>query len=380
MKRKMLLLSVLLVLLIWGSACGGNTPAKESEHAALVPTLPVIQSSMATISTKVQPDSETEPDTLPAETTTQETTKETTIETTAETTAETTTETKSTAETTTESTAETTTETSTETSAETTIETTAETTIETTAETEAFAASSAQVQSETSTAQTASGLWTPVATLEADWATRAVSEQYYTNADFGFSTYVSPYDRDGDGIEDQADILQGARDYVATRPEYDAGYFETGWPPEGKGVCTDVFNYALLAAGYDMQALMDRDVKLRRWAYDWEVGDNKIDFRRTRNLLVFCDQYLEKLTLDPYDYEAWQPGDIVIFAGRETGMWPGHIAIVSDRRASDGLPYLIHHTDNDRFSYEQDFLTTPQRIIRGHYRVGNLASHGELFE
>ena len=50
-------------------------------------------------------------------------------------------------------------------------------------------------------------------------------------------------------------------------------------------------------------------------------------------------------------------------------MWPGHIAVVSDRRASDGLPYLIHHTNNDRFSYEEDYLTTPQRIIVGHFRV-----------
>ncbi len=219
--------------------------------------------------------------------------------------------------------------------------------------------------------ETKPGLWAAVPTDSADWATRATSDVIYYLEDFGFTTYVSPYDRDGDGIEDQADILQGAKDYVATRPVYDTGYFAGGWPPAGRGVCSDVAAYALKAAGYDLQKLVDDDVKANPDIYGIAPGDNdpNIDYRRTRNLLPFFERYAEKLTLDPYDYEAWQPGDIVIFESPTKGMWPGHIAVVSDRRASDGLPYLIHHTDNDRFSYEQDFLTTPQRIIKGHYRV-----------
>ena len=217
-----------------------------------------------------------------------------------------------------------------------------------------------------------SGIWSVVPTEAADWATRATSDVIYTNEDFGFTTYLSPVDFDGDGIEDQADILQGAKDYVATCPVYDTSYFAGGWPPEGRGICADVIAYALLAAGYDIQALMAKDVALRPEAYPGTVGDASIDHRRTRNLQPFFETYFEKLTIDPYDYEAWQPGDIVLFADPVNGMWPGHVAIVSDRRAADGLPYLIHHTDNDRFSYEQDFLTTPQRILVGHYRVGNL--------
>ncbi len=219
--------------------------------------------------------------------------------------------------------------------------------------------------------ETKPGLWAEVPTDSADWATRATSDVIYYLEDFGFTTYVSPYDEDGDGIEDQADILQGAKDYVATRPVYDTGYFAGGWPPEGKGVCSDVAAYALLAAGYNLQDLVDADVKAHPEDYNMTAGDadRNIDYRRTRNLLPFFEKYGESLTLNPYDYEAWQPGDIVIFSSPEHGMWPGHIAVVSDRRASDGLPYLIHHTNNDRFSYEEDYLTTPQRIIVGHFRV-----------
>ena len=221
---------------------------------------------------------------------------------------------------------------------------------------------------------TKSGLWSTVPTEKADWATRADSEIVYYHEDFGFTRLRSAYDRDGDGTDDLADMLQGAKDYVATRPVYDTGYFAGGWPPAGRGVCTDVVAYALKAAGYDLQAMVDADVKKRPDAYPAGAGDKNIDYRRTRNLYPFFEQYFEKLTLDPYDYEAWQPGDIVLFAHPEHWLSPGHVAIVSDRRAADGLPYLIHHTDNDRYSYEQDYLTTPKRIILGHYRPKGEAS------
>ena len=229
----------------------------------------------------------------------------------------------------------------------------------------------ALTEAETTAAPGKPGLWAAVPTDSADWATRAVSEITYYLEDFGYAVYVSPYDKDGDGVEDQADILQGAKDYVATRPVYDSGYFAGGWPPEGKGVCSDVIAYALLAAGYNLQELVDADVRAHPEVYNIAAGDNdpNIDYRRTRNLLPFFERFAESLTTDPYDYGAWQPGDIVIFASPKTGMWPGHIAVVSDRRASDGLPLLIHHTNNDRYAYEQDFLTTPQRIIKGHFRV-----------
>ena len=43
-------------------------------------------------------------------------------------------------------------------------------------------------------------------------------------------------DKDGDGIDDQADILQSALDYIAAKPKYKSKYYQTGYPDDGYGV------------------------------------------------------------------------------------------------------------------------------------------------
>ena len=53
----------------------------------------------------------------------------------------------------------------------------------------------------------------------------------------------SSVDKDNDGIDDQTDILQGALDYVASRPKYKSKYYRTGYPNDGYGVCTDVVGF-----------------------------------------------------------------------------------------------------------------------------------------
>ena len=63
----------------------------------------------------------------------------------------------------------------------------------------------------------------------------------------------SSVDKDNDGIDDQTDILQGALDYVASRPKYKSKYYRTGYPNDGYGVCTDVVAFALKNAGYDLK-------------------------------------------------------------------------------------------------------------------------------
>ena len=55
-----------------------------------------------------------------------------------------------------------------------------------------------------------------------------------------FLISVVPVDMDGDGIDDQTDILQGARAYIASNPVYKSRYYETGYPDDQYGVCTDV--------------------------------------------------------------------------------------------------------------------------------------------
>ena len=167
-------------------------------------------------------------------------------------------------------------------------------------------------------------------------------------------------DRDDDGVVDQTDILNGALAYVSTRPKYKSRYYETGYRDDGYGVCTDVVAYALKNAGYDLQALVDTDIREHPEEYGITAPDKNIDFRRVRNLKAFFSRNTVKLTTNVSETEQWQGGDIVIFER--------HIGIVSDRRNKNGVPYVIHHNDPWQTAYEQDVLEKRTDIV-GHYRI-----------
>ncbi len=174
------------------------------------------------------------------------------------------------------------------------------------------------------------------------------------------SQFHSSVDRDDDGVDDQLDILNGALAYVSTHPKYKSRYYETGYPDDGYGVCTDVVAYALKNAGYDLQALVDTDIREHPEEYGITAPDKNIDFRRVRNLKVFFSRNTVKLTTNVSETEQWQGGDIVIFER--------HIGIVSDRRNKNGVPYIIHHNDPWQTAYEQDILEKRTDIV-GHYRI-----------
>lgn len=165
---------------------------------------------------------------------------------------------------------------------------------------------------------------------------------------------------DGDGIDDQVDILEGALDYVNTHPKYRSKYYTTGYSDDGYGVCTDVVANALRAAGYDLMELVSEDILQHPEDYDIDKPDKNIDFRRVRNLQVFFRNNAVSLTTDVHDVTNWQGGDIVIFKN--------HIGIVSDRRNRDGVPYVIHHNDPYQTVYEQDILESRDDLV-GHYRM-----------
>ena len=167
-------------------------------------------------------------------------------------------------------------------------------------------------------------------------------------------------DADGDGIDDQTDILQSALAYVATCPRYRSAYYAGGYSDDGYGVCTDVVAYALLGAGYDLQRFVDEDIAADSGAYGIDVPDPAIDFRRVRNLAVYFKRNAQALTTDTSDLEAWQGGDIVLY--------DGHVGIVSDRRDAHGVPYLIHHASPFQLAYEEDRLES-YGAITGHYRM-----------
>ena len=182
----------------------------------------------------------------------------------------------------------------------------------------------------------------------------------YTNEDFGIETYKSKIDRDGDGIDDQTDILNNARKYVATKPKYKSKYYSTGYPNDKYGVCTDVIAISLRDAGYDLMELVAEDIKNNPQNYNIDVVDKKIDFRRVTNLQVYFDTYATKLTIDPNEISMWQGGDIVVFKK--------HIGIISDKRNKDGIPFVIHHANAFQRYYEEDILGTRNDLV-AHYRI-----------
>lgn len=187
-----------------------------------------------------------------------------------------------------------------------------------------------------------------------------IPHKYYSNADFDIKEFHSSVDKDGDGIDDQSDILKGVRAYIATKPKYKSAYYATGYPNDEYGVCTDVVANGLLAAGYDLMELVNEDILANREDYDIEKPDKKIDFRRVRNLYVYFQNTAISLTTDVMEIEEWQGGDIIVFKS--------HIGVVSDRRNSQGVPYVIHHGSPQQLRYEQDILLGRDDII-GHFRI-----------
>lgn len=182
----------------------------------------------------------------------------------------------------------------------------------------------------------------------------------YTNKDFNIETYKSQVDKDKDGIDDQTDILDNVRKYIAKNPQYKSRYYATGYPDDQYGVCTDVVGQGLKGAGYDLMELVDKHILENRDKYNIETVDKNIDFRRVRNLNVYFSNTAITLTTDITKIAEWQGGDIVVFEK--------HIGIVSDNRNKNGVPFVIHHANPYQKYYEEDILESRDDII-GHYRV-----------
>ncbi len=187
-----------------------------------------------------------------------------------------------------------------------------------------------------------------------------IPHKQYSNEDFNIKTYTSNVDKDGDGIDDQTDILNNVREYIATNPKYKSQYYANGYPDDEYGVCTDVVAFGLKNAGYDLMQLVNEDIQNNRDDYEIETIDKNIDFRRVNNLQVYFDNHAISLTTDITKIDEWQGGDIVIFNN--------HIGIVSDKRNKRGITFVIHHANPYQRDYEEDFLELRNDII-AHYRI-----------
>ena len=188
-----------------------------------------------------------------------------------------------------------------------------------------------------------------------------ITHDMYDNEYFGIETYKSSVDKDGDGVDDQTDILNSVREYIKTEPKYKSKYYNGGYPDDEYGVCTDVVAFGLKGAGYDLMELVDEDITNNPDNYDTDAGDKNIDIRRVRHLKVYFKNNAISLTTDLGKIEEWQGGDIVIF--------DSHVGVISDKRNKKGVPFIIHNANPVQSSYEEDLLLYGYYKIVGHYRM-----------
>ncbi|SUY46817.1 Uncharacterized protein conserved in bacteria [Clostridium putrefaciens] len=192
-----------------------------------------------------------------------------------------------------------------------------------------------------------------------------IPEKVYKAKDFSIEIIKSQNDYNDNGIDDYTDILLGARKDALNKPVYKSVYYDGGYPPEKEGVCSDVIWRAFENAGYSLKDMVDEDINNNLLMYQRVGGkaEKNIDFRRVPNLKVYFDNNAVSYSLDPYEVSQWQPGDIVIF-----GEDYSHIAIVSDKRNSEGVSYIIHNAAQPK--REEDALISYSKSlsITGHYR------------
>lgn len=140
---------------------------------------------------------------------------------------------------------------------------------------------------------------------------------------------------------------------------YDPSYRKIAYPmgdvPWYRGVCTDVVVRAYRGLGIDLQELVHRS--------GVGSGDANIDHRRVDILRRFFASRGRSLPVSKASAD-YAPGDLVTYHLPNGTFSKTHIAIVSDRKSSRGIPLVIH---NRGFGvWEEDWLF--EQRITGHYR------------
>jgi uncharacterized protein YijF (DUF1287 family) len=172
-------------------------------------------------------------------------------------------------------------------------------------------------------------------------------------------------------------IVSAARLQVGTTTIYDPSYVRLDYPggdvPVERGVCTDVVVRAFRdARGMDLQKLVHEDMQTAFSQYPkiWGLKrpDPNIDHRRVPNLQRYFQRKGRSLsvTKDKRDY---LPGDLVTCTVPPN---QPHIMIVSDRRSTEGIPFVIHNIG--RGTKEENRLF--EFPLTGHYRIGTEGSGG----
>jgi len=190
-------------------------------------------------------------------------------------------------------------------------------------------------------------------------------------------------DQDNDGINDQEDILLGAKKQLASpaanifvegtdEPNYYAG----GDPPPDLAISTDIIARAFLEAGFILKDLVNEDISNNFDKYplrkNWgqTTCDPNIDYRRIQNLEVFFSRNALSLgiTFDenlPENLDSWFPGDIVFFDMDGDG-FTDCVSIISDSTTRNGTPKIIYNYIEPGHTVEENIIK--ERAVTGHYR------------
>lgn len=189
-------------------------------------------------------------------------------------------------------------------------------------------------------------------------------------------------DADDDGINDQKDIMQGAKDQLGSPArtirveEGENNYFKDGDPPGDLAISTDIVARAFLEAGFNLRDLVYEDISNNfdqypiREKWGRSFCDPNIDYRRVLNMEIFFKRNAKDLgiffnALDANNLNSWLPGDVVFFDMDEDG-FSDNVGIISDNTTRSGVPKIIYNYIDPGYTIEKDILK--EEVITGHYR------------
>jgi uncharacterized protein YijF (DUF1287 family) len=190
-------------------------------------------------------------------------------------------------------------------------------------------------------------------------------------------------DHDGDGINDQKDILEGAKEQlknpavnIFSEGVDEPNYYSGGDPPLQLALCTDIVARAFVNAGIDISKKVDEDISNNfdqyplKELWNQRFTDPNIDYRRIQNLEIFFQRNATAL-LSSFDYSddsnliQWLPGDVVFFDMDGDGL-TDNVGIISDFTTRKGIPKVIYNYIDPGYTVEEDLLG--KEIITGHFR------------
>jgi uncharacterized protein YijF (DUF1287 family) len=190
-------------------------------------------------------------------------------------------------------------------------------------------------------------------------------------------------DRDNDGINDQKDILLGAKKQVDIGAKNifiqgsgESNYYNGGDPPPEIAICTDIIARAFREAGFNLRDLVNEDIVKNfnsyplRQIWGQNVADPNIDYRRIQNMEIFFKRNANVLltNFNSSDYEnleTWLPGDVVFFDMDKDG-YSDNAGILSDKTTRRGVLKVIYNYIDPGYTVEKDILGKVK--ITGHFR------------